>query len=211
MKKKVSKTNTFAIKNLCSCKKCLNGNLILPYLEDNFEIVLVLTKQCITVHHKLYFVALFFAGKWATEMKEDEKSLWGVDEWFSVIFFHPDRSLFQFKMGDESGNSVKVAVRIRPQMPREIIDACKVNFLSKTTYVTDWMWWTWPLVCLSLFSVMFWTRVSTSIWNLSLPTLVSKIKRHSRRRVKQFISFDGNDISRWIDASFWTLAKEHKE
>ena len=40
----------------------------------------------------------------------------------------------------------------------------------------DSMCWTGPLACLSLFSVMFWKRVSTSIYNLSLPNLVSQIK-----------------------------------
>jgi hypothetical protein len=34
------------------------------------------------------------------------------------------------KMSDDGGSSVKVAVRIRPQLPREIIDACKVSFCS---------------------------------------------------------------------------------
>ena len=39
----------------------------------------------------------------------------------------------------------------------------------ETFYVTDSMFWTGPLACLSLFSVIF--------WNLSLPNLVSQIKR----------------------------------
>ena len=29
-------------------------------------------------------------------------------------------------MDDDGGSSVRVAVRIRPQLPREIIDACKI-------------------------------------------------------------------------------------
>ena len=40
-----------------------------------------------------------------------------------------DYLLFQITadtMEDDGGSSVRVAVRIRPQLPREIIDACKI-------------------------------------------------------------------------------------
>ena len=61
--------------------------------------------------------------------------------------------------------------------------------------VKDSVYCTGPLVCLSLFSIMFWIRVSASIWNLSLANLVSQNKEtDSQRRVKQFISFDDNDV-----------------
>ena len=60
-------------------------------------------------------------------------------------------------------------------------------------YVTDLVNWTGPLVCLSLFSVKFWIRVSTSTWNPVFTQSCFPNKETDSQRVKQFLSFGGKD------------------
>ena len=69
--------------------------------------------------------------------------LYSIFHWFFILFF-----LHNFK------NTCCVFLDI--------------IFHSSFIYVTDLVKWTWPLACLSLFSIKFWIWVSTSIWNLAL-------------------------------------------